>query len=366
MVKVFKKSYHQDLVLLKERNKKIYYVCLIFFAIILPLILGDFLLGEMALFLIWSIGGMSLMILVGHTGLASLGHAAFLAIGAYATVLLQVKGGVPFLSALILGGFSSALAGALIAVPSTKLHSIYIAIITLAVSVLVDDIIVLAGELTGGVSGIYAPSIEIMGIKFDRYSNIDRFYWLVLFITLFLVVIYKNMLRSPIGRAFIAIRDSEISAVAMGINVKKMKIISFAVSCFYAGVCGGLMGHFSTVFNNETFNLLVSINLLLMIVIGGLGSIQGAFLGAAVLSLLPVLIATSRDGVASFFNISFYSVPGLETFIFCAMVIFFILYEPMGIHGRWLKIKFFCELFPLGSKSLFKKQRSFLKTDRLR
>ena len=363
---IFKESYEQELGLFQDNNQKFCYVVLIFLAAILPFILGDFFLGEVVLFLIWAIGGMSLMILVGHTGLASLGHAAFLAIGAYTTVLLQTKFGLPFLLSLLLGGFASSLVGAIIAIPSTKLHSIYVAIITLAVSILVDDIIVLSESLTGGVSGIYAPKIVIFGVEFDRYFNVDRLYWLVLIIVIVLVLIYKNILRSPLGRAFIAVRDSEISASAMGINVNKTKILSFAVSCFYGGICGGLMGHFSTVFNNETFNLIVSINLLLMIVVGGLGSIHGAFFCSAILSLLPVFIAIFRDGVSSFLNLSFYSLPGLETFIFCLMVIFCILYEPMGVNGLWQKIRLFWELFPLGSKTFFSKQKSFLKTDRLK
>ena len=363
---LFRESYEQDLGLFQDNNQKFRYFLLLCLAVVLPFILGDFFLGEATLFLIWAIGGMSLMILVGHTGLASLGHAAFLAIGAYTTVLMQTKLGIPFLLSLILGGLLSSLVGVIIAIPSTRLHSIYIAIITLAIAILVDDIIVLSESLTGGVSGIYAPKIVILGVEFDRYSNIDRLYWLVLIILITLVLIYKNILRSPLGRAFIAVRDSEISAAAMGINVKKAKILSFAVSCFYGGICGGLMGHFSTVFNNETFNLLVSINLLLMIVVGGLGSIHGAFFGAAILSLLPVFIAIIRDGISSFFDVSFYSIPGLETFIFCLMVIFCILYEPMGINGLWQKIRLFWELFPLGGKTFFSKQKSFLKTDRLK
>ena len=363
---IFKKSYEQDLGIFKDINQRIFYITLFMLAGLLPFILDDFLLGEATLFLIWAIGGMSLMILVGHTGLASLGHAAFLAIGAYSTVLIQTKLNIPFLAALVFGGLTSSLAGVLIAIPSTKLHSIYVAIITLAISVLIDDIIVLAEGLTGGVSGIYAPNIVIFGVEFDRYSNISRLYWLILITVIILVLVYKNMLRSPLGRAFVAVRDSEVSTSAMGIDVAKTKALSFAVSCFYAGICGGLMGHFSTVFNNETFNLLVSINLLLMIVVGGLGSIQGAFFGAAILSLLPVFIAFSRDSISSLFGVSFYSIPGLETFVFCVLVIFCILYEPMGIYGRWLKIKFFWEVFPLGRRTFFSRQKSFLKTDRLK
>ena len=363
---IFRKSYKQDIDLFKSKGQLVFYGFFILLAFLLPNLVGEFFLGEVTLFLIWGIGGMSLMILVGHTGLASLGHAAFLAIGAYTTVLLQVKLGLPFISALIFGGIASGLAGTIIAIPSTRLHSIYIAIITLAISVLVDDIIVLAGGLTGGVSGIYAPTIKILGVDFDRYSNINRLYWLVLTFVIFLVLFYINILRSPVGRAFIAVRDSEISASAMGINVSRVKTLSFTLSCFYAGICGGLMGHFYTVFNNETFNLLVSINLLLMIVVGGLGFIQGAFFGAAILTLLPVLIAFFRDGVSIIFGISFYSLPGLETFVFSTLVILFILYEPMGLYGRWLKIRLFLELFPLGSRKFFSRQKSYLKTDRLK
>ena len=177
----FKTSYDSDINLFKDSIHKLQYIFLLFLGAILPFFVDDYYLGEIALILIWSIAGMGLMILVGHSGQVSLGHAAFMAVGAYSVIILQTKLGLPFLIALPIAGFLSSLLGILIAIPTAKLHGIYLAILTLAVSILVEDIIVLAEPLTGGVNGIFAPDIEIFSINFNRYGNIHGLYWLILF-----------------------------------------------------------------------------------------------------------------------------------------------------------------------------------------
>ena len=206
----FKTSYDPDINLFKDRVHKLQYMLLLFFAAILPFFVDDYYLGEITLILIWSIAGMGLMILVGHSGQVSLGHAAFMAVGAYSVIILQENLGLHFLIALPMAGLLSSLLGILIAIPTTKLHGIYLAILTLAVSILVEDIIVLAEPLTGGVNGIFAPDIEFFSINFNRYGNIDGLYCLILLFTALLVILYKNILRSPLGRSFAAGRDSEI------------------------------------------------------------------------------------------------------------------------------------------------------------
>ena len=172
---------------------------------------------------------------------------------------------------------------------------------------------------------------------------------------------YRNLLRAPLGRAFAAVRDSEISAQAMGVNVAQTKTIAFGISCAITGLGGALMGLFAGAFNNETFNFLLSIQLLMMIVVGGLGFIHGAFLGAVVIAFLPQVLSMTTDlfgrGVA---------IPGLESGVFGVILILFILFEPMGLYGRWLKIRVFLELFPFARKDMFKRQKSYLKTERLR
>lgn len=363
---VFKTSYDADIRLFKHNAQAFWYLLLLVAAVFLPLLISDFLIGEATLVLIWAICGMGLMLLVGQSGQASLGHAAFMAIGAYSNVLYQQYFSLPFILSFPLSGLTAGIAGALIAMPTTRLHGIYLAIATLAISVLADDLIVMLEPITGGVAGLFAPDIEIFGYVINRYGNPNELYWLVLLITLAVVLIYRNLLRSPTGRAFAAVRDSEVSARAMGVNVARTKMIAFAISCFITGLGGALMGHFATIFTNETFNLIMSITLLLMIVIGGLGTIHGAFFGAMVVVFLPLLISITRDSVTSALGISSLTVPGIENGVFGAILIGFILFEPMGIYGRWVKIRTYFELFPFYRKDMFRRQKSYLKTERSR
>lgn len=362
---VFKTSYDSDIGLFKHGFHAFWYALLLVVMIALPWLVEEFWLGEFTSMLIWAVAGMGLMLLVGHTGQASLGHAAFLAVGAYVNVLL-INAGVPFILSLPLAGIAAGLAGVLIALPTTKLHGIYMAIATLAISILTEDIIVILEPWTGGVGGLFAPDIEIFGMNFNRYGNITGMYWLYLGITLLVLFGYKNILRSPLGRSFAAVRDSEISAQAMGVNLPRTRTLSFALSCGVTGVAGAMMGHFSGIFNNETFNIVISITLLLMIVIGGLGFIQGAFIGALVITFLPTGISFGRDALSNIFGGSTMTIPGLESGLFGAILIAVILFEPMGIWGRWLKIRTYFELFPFARRDMFRRQKSYLKTERMR
>jgi branched-chain amino acid transport system permease protein len=363
---VFKTSYDADINLFRHGFQAAWYLALLALALVLPLVLDDFLIGEVTNMLIWAIAGMGLMILVGQTGQASLGHAAFLAIGCYANVLLQERLGLPFILSFPLAGLIAGLAGVLLAIPTTRLHGIYLAIATLAIAILIDDVIVLAEPLTGGVTGLITPTIDIFGLEIDRYVTPGRFYWLVLVVVVLTVLAYRNLLRAPLGRAFAAVRDSEVSAQAMGVNVARTKAVAFGISTAITGLAGALMGHFAGVFNNETFSIIISIQLLLMIVIGGLGSIHGAFFGAIVVALLPQAIALSRDFVGGLLGTGSMAIPGLETAIFGMILILFILFEPMGIYGRWVKIRTYFDLFPFYRRDMFRRQKSYLKTERLR
>ncbi|MCB1452662.1 MAG: branched-chain amino acid ABC transporter permease [Rhizobiaceae bacterium] len=363
---VFKTTYDADINLFRHAPQAGWYAALLALALIVPFMFDDFWIGEVTNMLIWAIAGMGLMILVGQTGQASLGHAAFLAVGCYANVLLQEKLGLPFILSFPLGGLIAGLAGVLVAIPTTRLHGIYLAIATLAISILADDLIVIAEPLTNGVIGLFAPDIAIFGVSINRYGDPDLFYWLVLVITIIVVLIYRNILRTSLGRAFAAVRDSEVSARAMGVNVARTKAISFGISAGITGLAGALMGHFAGIFNNETFNIIISIQMLLMIVIGGLGSIHGAFFGAVIVAILPQAIAITRDQVTGALGLSSVAIPGLETAIFGCILIGFILFEPMGIYGRWIKIRTYFELFPFYRRDMFRRQRSYLKTERMR
>lgn len=357
----FKTSYDHDIRLFPDLWTFGVYAALMVLAVALPVLINEFYLGEVTNVLIWAIAGLGLMLLTGQTGQASLGHAAFLAVGCYANTIL-IERGVPFIIAFPLAGIITGLIGVLIAVPVLRLHGIYLAIATIALSILADDIIVLLEPWTGGVSGKFPEVIDIFGFQIERWTMPTRFYYLVLVVTVICTLFYRNLLRSPLGRAFAAVRDSEVSATAMGVHIARTKGTAFGLSCMITGWAGALMGYYAGTFNNETFSLVISITLLMMIVIGGLGSIHGAFFGAVVVAFLPQALSILKDGLIG----GGVAIPGLETGVFGMILILFILFEPMGIYGRWLKIRIWFELFPFARKDMFRRQKSYLKTERLR
>lgn len=357
----FKTSYEHDIRLFPDLWTFGVYAVLLIFMALLPYVIDEFYLGEVTNVLIWAIAGLGLMLLTGQTGQASLGHAAFLAVGCYANTIL-IENGVPFIIAFPLAGIITGLVGAVIAIPALRLHGIYLAIATIAISILADDIIVLLEPWTGGVSGKFPEAINIFGFEIERWTMPTRFYYLVLVVTVACTLFYRNLLRSPLGRAFAAVRDSEVSATAMGVHILRTKATAFGISCGITGLSGALMGYYAGTFNNETFSLVISIMLLMMIVIGGLGSIHGAFFGAIVVAFLPQWLSIAKGAIGG----GSVAIPGLETGVFGAILILFILFEPMGIYGRWMKIRIWLELFPFARKDMFRRQKSYLKTERLR
>ncbi len=356
----FKEHYDQDIRLFADLADGLRYGSLLLGAVLLPFLLDDFLLGEATSVVIWAIAGMGLMLLTGHAGQVSLGHAAFLALGCYVNAILMNSFGLPFPLAFLLAGVISGLCGVAVAIPALRLHGLYLAIATLALSMLTEDIIVLAEPWTGGVIGLTAPTPEIAGLVIDRYAAPDLFYWLCLGVAVLVTLGYRNLLRSSLGRAFIAIRDSEISAQAAGISLARTKAAAFGLSCMVTGWAGALMGHFFYSFNHEVFTIILSIQLLLMIVIGGLGSIHGAWYGAVIVGLIPQAINLVRDAVGMV------AVPGLETSLFSVLIVLFVLYEPHGLHGRLTKWKVWLDLFPFCRRDRFRRQKSYLRTERFR
>ncbi|EBA18737.1 branched-chain amino acid ABC transporter, permease protein [Roseobacter sp. SK209-2-6] len=357
----FKTSYEHDIRLFQDRWTLGVYAALLALAFALPYLIDEFYLGEVTNVLIWAIAGLGLMLLTGQTGQASLGHAAFLAVGCYTNTIL-IEQGLPFVIAFPLAGVITGVIGTIVAIPALRLHGIYLAIATIALSILADDIIVLMEPWTGGVSGKFPEMITIFGFEIERWTMPSRFYYLVLVVTICCTLFYRNLLRSPLGRAFAAVRDSEVSATAMGVHIARTKATAFGLSCMITGWAGALMGYYAGTFNNETFSIVISITLLMMIVIGGLGSIHGAFFGAVVVAFLPQALSILKDGLVG----GGVAIPGLETGVFGMILILFILFEPMGIYGRWLKIRIWLELFPFARKDMFRRQKSYLKTERLR
>ncbi|SOH93963.1 branched-chain amino acid transport system permease protein [Monaibacterium marinum] len=361
----FKRSYDEDIRLFEDWRRMAKYAVLLAVMIALPALVSAYFLGEVTLVLIYCIAGMGLMILAGHTGQISLGHAAFMAIGAFSNLWFMEQG-MSFLLALPLSAVFTGLVGAIIALPILRLSGIYLAIATLALSIIIEDIAIIAEPFTGGVGGVFAPPVDVLGTSVDRYGSPNLFYWMCLSVVVIVLLGYANLLRSATGRSFLAVRDSEVSARALGVNVTRTKALAFGLSCAVTGIAGALYAHFVQVVNYESFLVLLSINLVLLVVIGGLGSIHGAFFGAVVVGLMPQFIAIARDFLQGSVGIDISAYPGLDTTVFAVIIIAMVIYEPLGIYGFYMKIKTQWQLFPLARRDMFRRSKSYLKTERMR
>jgi branched-chain amino acid transport system permease protein len=297
------------------------------------------------------------MLLVGFTGQISLGHAAFLGIGAYTEALLQAKG-VPFVVSLPCAALMSALFGWILGLPALRLKGIYLAMATFAFNIVVVEVLTRWEGLTAGNSGLHLKGIDLFGFKLDGDAS---FYYLCLGLVVLSVLGVMNLLRSPTGRAFVAIRDSEISAACMGVNLTTYKTLSFALSAALTGIAGALYAHKVSFISPEQFTLLQSIELVTIVILGGVGFVHGAVLGAAFVIVLPQLISLAKDYLPSSVATS-----GLQAVVFGLVLIGFIIFEPLGLYGRWLKIRTWFELFPFYRRGMFRRQKSYMKSERFK
>lgn len=377
---VFKTSYVQDIQIFRDKVAMGWYVLLGLIVIALPFLMSDYYVGETAWVFIYGIAGVSLMVLVGYTGLVSLGHAAFLGIGAYAHAYF-LQQGVPWIPSVVLAVVITTVAGLIVGAPAMRMTGIYLAIATLAFSIIIGEVFSRWESVTHGFAGMPVDPAVIFGVSFKEERE---FYFLCLFFLVLSLWLTRNLLRTPTGRAWIAIRDSEIAAQSMGVNLSIYKSMAFAYSAGLMGLAGALFAHKIAFLAPDIFTILLSIQLLLLVIVGGLGSLHGAVLGAIFVALLPPLIAILRDGIpASFGDLStstgipvfmwigdalgnFLKKPGVEAGIFGLILVLVILLEPLGMYGRWMKIRLFFSTFPMYKRATFKRQKSYMKSERLR
>jgi branched-chain amino acid transport system permease protein len=356
---IFKTHYEQDIRIVKHGGQRFWYSLLIAVLVLLPFLPdSDYLVSQLTFVLIYSIIGLGLMLLSGFTGQFSIGHAAFMGVGAYAQAVLT-NAGWPFALALACAGGLSAIVGIVIGVPALRVKGIYLGIATLAFGFIVEEGMARWESVTGGNAGMHVKAPDLFGWKLD--SSVE-FYFLCLVLTVISTLAILNLLRSPTGRAFVAIRDSEISAQSMGIHLSRYKTLSFALSAALAGIGGALYAHQIKFLSPEQFGIIQSIDLLLMVVIGGLGSVHGAFLGAIFLITMPQLIAMGKDYLPESVGQS----PGLQAVVYGVVLVAFVMFEPHGLYGRWLKIRTYLQIFPFYRAGMFKRQKAFQKSDRLK
>lgn len=355
---IFRTSYEQDVRLAKHGGHVFWYTLLLLFLVASPWLLPEYWLAQLTFVLIYAVVGLGLMLLAGFTGLFSIGHAAFLGVGAYTQAVLNNMG-VPFPLALAAAGLLSAAVGVVVGMPALRVKGIYLGIATLAFGFVVEEVFARWEHVTGGNAGLFVNAPSVGEWQVDSATG---FYFLCLVVAVVSTLAILNLLRSPTGRAFVAIRDSEISAQSMGIHLARYKTLSFAISAALAGLGGALYAHKIQFLSPEQFSILQSIDLLLMVVIGGLGSVHGAFLGAIFLITMPQMIALGKDWLPEAIG----QAPGLQSVVYGVVLVAFVLFEPLGLYGRWLKIRTYFQVFPFYRKGMFKRQKSFQKSDRLR
>ena len=353
-------SYAQDIAFFNTASKWISVLLIVLVAAYLPLTLADDWLQLLATGSVMALGAIGLNIVTGYAGQVSLGHAFFVAVGAYTAAVVSgdpagaVYGlGVTSLPVwLMAAGLVAAAAGALVAPLATRLRGLYLAIVTLGLVFIGEHFFKEWGALSGGLNvGRDAPVPDLFGHNLTSpgaFTEEQKLYWLSLAMLVLFAVLARNLVRSRIGRAFAAVRDRDVAAGVMGVNLNRYKVLAFTISSFYAGVCGALLFVGAGRFAPEQFNLLLSVQFIAMVLIGGVATISGSILGAVLITLLPRIIQESRS-VFTFLSTDPNQHPNvfeINIGLYGLLIVAFLLFEPRGLFGIWQRIRIYWKSFP--------------------
>ena len=349
-----KRDYYEDIELFKSTPILAWSISGFVFLAVLPWLVAKHHILGLSIYLvnlitINSIVAIGLNILVGYTGQISMGHAGFFAIGAFTTLILMMKGGFPLFLALPAGGFISSVFGFLLGIPALRLKGPYLAIATLGFGMAVTTTIKHL-EFFGGRMGLQAPKLKFLGTPVKDI----HLYYLIMTIAILMVVGAVKLIKTRVGRAFVAIRDSDIAAEAMGVNLTYYKTLAFAVSAFYTGIAGGLYAFILGFINPESFHLIMSITFLAMIVVGGLGSIMGSIAGATLMTYLDIKLQAIQDipgigpALVSFSQqyMTMGGISNIAPIVYGLIMILIVLFEPLGLFGFWIRIKRYWKTWP--------------------
>lgn len=345
---VFKATYEADMALypLPIARWTVAVIAVLMVAVV-PFWLDEYYFSIFNLVSIAVVGALGLNVLVGYTGQISIGHGAFMSVGAYTAANFATRFDFPFWLSLPLGGLMAALVGGIVGIPSLRIKGLYLAIATLAGQLIIEWTINHVTWISGGVqASIPVARPAILGYTFATQRQM---YFFLLFFVVLALVATMNLMRSRVGRAFIAIRDHDIAAELIGINIFRYKLLAFAVSSFYAGVAGVLYTYYLGIANYEQFQLVTSIDYLAMIIIGGLGSVLGSVFGAIFVTLLPIGI---RYAMEAFGGLVFTPqqilnlIPNLRVILFGVLIILFLVVEPEGLNRLWRNIRSYFRVWP--------------------
>lgn len=323
---------------------KFWLVALVVALLLLPLVLQKYWIYTLNLAAIAVIGALGLNLLTGYAGQISLAHASFLAIGAYSTAALA-KAGAPFLLVIPLSGAIAALVGCLIAIPALRLKGLYLALATLAFFVIVDFAIRKAEFLTGGGAGTHVPSPSMFGYTL---SGDQSFYYLSISLATLCAIFVANLQRTWVGRAMMAVRDSDIAAEMAGISIFRTKLTAFALSSFLGGMAGSLLGYYLQFINPDNFSLSVSVAYIAMIIVGGMGSVTGSILGAVFMTLLPEVLRISIHVLSRVLPALDVESKGafVEGAVYGLVIILFLMFKPEGIARFWRDLLVYFRSWP--------------------
>jgi len=336
-----KQSYVDDAALFDTRTQRVWLGLGLAALCAFPFVANEYWLYLACLIAINVASACGLNILTGYTGLVSLGQAAFMGLGAYTVAVMETRLGTPFGLNLLAGGLVAMAGGVVVGIPSLRVKGLYLAISTIAASVLAHFLFS-NFKLTGGTSGLSLQPAQFFGIALDTSF---RLYWLIVPLAVLMLLGAANLFRTRIGRAFIAIRDRDISAEVLGIPLLRYKLMSFGLSSFYAGVAGGLWAYFFRVVTPESFPLIMSIFFLAAIIVGGMGSILGCILGAVFMTLVPELLKLIVGWLPMSANATLVLSP-VRTIVFGALIIGFLIFEPHGLAEMWRRVRRYFHLWP--------------------
>jgi len=319
-------NYREELKLVRKPIDRFWVVVLIIVALVLPWFAQEHVIYTATLIFIYGVGILGQNLLIGYTGQLSLGQAGFLAIGAFTFGHLS-RFGVPWPVGLLIAGLMAGIFGIIVGIPSLRLKGPYLAIATLGFGIAVYQVFLNSELLSGGRMGLNIPKLKPF---FGLSLHMSNYYFNLAFIFVFSILTF-NIISSYLGRTFIAIRDNDIAAEAIGVSLTRYKLLSFGISSFITGIQGGLYGFFIGFLEPNMFTFAESTTLFVAVIIGGIASVEGSLMGAAFVILVPQLLSNYREMVPVIFGIT---------------IIFILIFEPLGLYGRWCKIRLYFRNWP--------------------
>lgn len=340
---VFDETYGKDIAIVRTWQHWTILVLSILLLFLLPFMVSHYIVSFVNQIFVNVIVVLGLQIVMGYCGQISLGQPAFVAVGAYTSAVLTIHYGFPFWVALPLSGIMAGIVGIVGGAPSLRIKGFYLAMSTIAIF-FVTLWLITHLEITGRNTGLTPPPPQIGNFSFD---SDERMYFIIMIVMLLMTYFARNLMRTRVGRAFVAIRDNDLAAEVMGVNLYYYKLLAFFISCFYAGIAGSLMGHWYMAISPEQFTLVHAIIYVGAIIIGGMGSIPGAFFGVIFLQALDELVLFGTPKLAQTFPwIGIAPAASLGVTAFGLVLIIFLLFDPRGLAHRWETFKASYRLYP--------------------